>query len=105
LTKKFSVIDVPKYFQSSYGCKKMLYLYSAKGCPFSCVFCYNKDFHRCVYRKRPIDALLREISFLVKEYGMDGVYFADELWCKNVREMHEMCDALKSLQLDFVWGC
>lgn len=36
---------------------------------------------------------------------MDGVYFADELWCRSVREMHETCDALKSLQLDFVWGC
>lgn len=101
----WSFIDVPRYFQSSYGCKRMLYLYSAKGCPFSCVFCYNKDFHRCVYRKRPIEALLNEIKYLVNEYGMDGVYFADELWCRNAREMHEMCDALSSLQLDFVWGC
>lgn len=34
----WNLIDVPKYFQSSYGCKRMLYLYSAKGCPFSCTF-------------------------------------------------------------------
>ena len=101
----WSFVDVEKYYQSSYGCKKMLYLYSAKGCPFSCVFCYNKEFHRCTYRKRPIAPLLREIEYLVKEHGMDGVYFADELWCRNVREMHELCDALSSLQLDFVWGC
>ncbi|MCH5198706.1 MAG: B12-binding domain-containing radical SAM protein [Oscillospiraceae bacterium] len=101
----WSLIDVPKYFQSSYGCRRMLYLYSAKGCPFSCVFCYNKDFHRCVYRKRPVDALLREIKVLVNEYGMDGVYFADELWCRNSIEMRGICDALKSLNLNFVWGC
>ncbi len=101
----WSFVDVDKYFQSSYGCKKMLYLYSAKGCPFSCVFCYNKEFHRSTYRKRPIAPLLREIRYLVTEHGMDGVYFADELWCRGVREMHETCDALASLQLDFVWGC
>ena len=82
----------------------MLYLYAAKGCPHSCSFCYNKDFHKCTYRKRPMEALLREIRFLVENYGMDGVYFADELWCRNVREMHEICDSLKSLRLDFVWG-
>ena len=98
------LVPVEKYFQSSYGCKKMLYLYGAKGCPHNCSFCYNKDFHKCTYRKRPMETLLREIRFLVENYGMDGVYFADELWCRNVREMHEVCDSLKSLHLDFVWG-
>lgn len=101
----WKLINVPQYYQSSYGCDKMLYLYSAKGCPFSCTFCYNKDFHKCTYRKRPLEVLLEEIRFLVENYGMDGVYFADELWCKNRKELQEVCDALKSLELDFVWGC
>lgn len=101
----WSLIDVPKYFQSSYGCDKMLYLYSAKGCPFNCTFCYNKEFHRCTYRKRPLEFLIEEIKVLVQDYGMDGVYFADELWCKNREEMHEICDTLRALDLDFVWGC
>ncbi len=101
----WELIDVPKYFQSSYGCKKMLYLYAAKGCPHSCTFCYNKDFHRCTYRKRPLSVLLDEIKHLVKTYGMDGVYFADEMWCRNKREMYEICTKLKELKLDFVWGC
>lgn len=101
----WTLLDVPKYFQSSYGCKKMLYLYSAKGCPFSCTFCYNKDFHKCRYRKKPLEVLLEEIKFLVTNHGMDGVYFADEMWCRNSDEMHEICDSLKNLNLDFVWGC
>ncbi len=101
----WTLVDVPKYFQSSYGCNKMLYLYSAKGCPFSCTFCYNKDFHRSTYRKRPNEILLDEIRFLVENYGLDGVYFADEMWCTNKNEMHEICDSLKNLNLNFVWGC
>lgn len=101
----WELINVPKYFQSSYGCKKMLYLYAAKGCPHSCTFCYNKDFHRCTYRKRPLEVLLAEIRHLVKTYGMDGVYFADEMWCRNKKEMREICTKLKELNLDFVWGC
>ncbi len=101
----WSLVDVPKYFQSSYGCKKMLYLYAAKGCPFSCTFCYNKDFHKCTYRKKPLDILLDEIRLLVTDYGMDGVYFADEMWCRNTAEMREICDRLRNMNLDFVWGC
>lgn len=101
----WELIDTPKYFQSSYGCKKMLYLYSSKGCPHSCTFCFNKDFHKCTYRKRPLTVLLDEIKHLVTNYGMDGVYFADELWCRNKTEMREICTQLKNLNLDFVWGC
>ncbi len=101
----WSLVDVPKYFQSSYECKQMLYLYCAKGCPHNCAFCYNKDFHRCTYRKRPLEAVLDEIRFLVKNYGMDGVYFADEMWGRNRTEMRMICDSLRSLNLDFVWGC
>ncbi len=101
----WSLVNVPKYFQSSYGCDKMLYLYSAKGCPNSCTFCYNRDFHRCRYRKRPIGALLDEIKYLAENFGLNGVYFADELWCRSREEMHETCDALRSLGPDLAWGC
>ena len=101
----WSLVNVPRYFQASYGCDKMLYLYSAKGCPNNCAFCYNKEFHRCRYRKRPLQMLLDEIRYLSAHYGLNGVYFADELWCRNKEEMHVTCDALKSLSLDFVWGC
>ena len=100
----WSLVEVEKYYQSTYGCKRMLYLYMAKGCPFNCAFCYNKEFHRCTYRKRPTDVVLREIEYLVKNHGMDGVYFADELFCRTVKEMHAFCDALKALRLNFVWG-
>ena len=101
----WELIDTPKYFQSSYGCEKMLYLYAAKGCPHSCTFCYNKDFHRCTYRKRPLSVLIEEIKHLVNTYGMDGVYFADEMWCRNKAEMREICTQLKNMDEDFVWGC
>ncbi len=101
----WSLVDVPKYFQSSYECSKMLYLYCAKGCPHNCAFCYNKDFHRCTYRKRPLDMVLDEIKYLVENYGMDGVYFADEMWGRNRTEMRQICDSLRSLNLKFVWGC
>lgn len=101
----WNLIDTPKYFQSSYGCKKMIYLYSAKGCPFSCTFCYNRDFHKCTYRKKPLKVLFEEIRCLVTCYGLDGVYFADEMWCRNSAEMREICTQLKNLNLNFVWGC
>lgn len=101
----YSLVDVKQYFQVNYKCKKMLYVYWAKGCPCRCAFCYNAEFHRRCYRKRPIESVIAEIRCLVGEHGADGIYFADELFCRNRKEMHEICDTLRSLDLDFVWGC
>lgn len=101
----WSLVSVEKYFQPYYGHQRTLYIYASKGCPYNCAFCFNKDFHRCKLRKRPMDAVLREIRFLAEHYGMDGVYFADELWFQNKQDLVEFCDSIRSLQLNIAWGC
>lgn len=101
----WSLIDPKKYFRSQYGCDNLSYLYSGKGCNGSCSFCFNKAFHHCTYRARPIENVLAEIKCLADNYGMDGVFFADELWCLNREEMREKCDAFRNSGINFKWGC
>ncbi len=101
----WSLIDVPKYFQHYYSCKKMLYLYSAKGCPGVCTFCFNSQFHRSCYRRRPVEHVIGEIEYLYDNFGLDGVYFADELWCRSREEMHEICSAMIASHAHIEWGC
>lgn len=101
----YSLVDVRSYASPYYGCRKMLWVVSAKGCPYQCTFCYNKAFHHCKYRKRPLDYVISEIETLVKNYGADGIHFTDELWCRTPEEMRENCDRMRSLGLDFVWAC
>jgi anaerobic magnesium-protoporphyrin IX monomethyl ester cyclase len=101
----WTFIDPSKFFQPFPHCKKMLYLYAAKGCPYSCTFCFNKLYNRCTYRFRPPEYFLTEIEYLIKNYGMDGVYFADELFCKTSSQMREICGMIKERNLQFSWGC
>lgn len=101
----WGLVNPQDYFQSLFSAKKMLYLYSAKGCPGQCTFCFNKGFNKCVYRKRPFDYCIEEMKYLVRNTGLDGVHFADELWCRNKTEMAENCDKIKNAELDVVWGC
>ncbi|HOU10220.1 MAG TPA: radical SAM protein [Clostridiales bacterium] len=100
----WSFTDPSRYFSSFFACNRMLYLYASKGCPCQCTYCTNKDYHRAICRKRPLEYVTREITHLVQAHGMDGVYFTDEYCCKTPDEMFEFCDSLKSIQLPFVWG-
>lgn len=101
----WSMVNPSDYFQQMFSANKMLYLYSAKGCPGRCTFCFNKSFNKCVYRKRPFEYCIEEIEYLAANSGMDGVHFADELWCRNKKEMTDNCEKLMRTGLNIFWGC
>lgn len=102
----FSHVDPPAYFQEYFGCKRMLHICSAKGCPNHCTFCYNPLFNLSTYRKRPLEQVFAEIEYLKNEYGMDGIYFTDELWAQTSEDLREFCGEFISRGLsDIHWGC
>lgn len=100
----FTLIDVDKYLGSMYGCKRTALLYLSKGCFGQCTFCFNKRFHRQCYRVRPVEVFLKEVEYLVNNHGVDCIYVADELFCKNRQEMLDICKAFKESGIKFKWG-
>lgn len=99
----YSLISVEKYLQKYLGFNKMMYLYSSKGCPCRCSFCPNPCFHKSTHRKRPNEIVINEIKYLIDNYGLDGVYFSDELWCASRQEMLDFCRRVKENDLHFGW--
>lgn len=100
----WSLVDPHKYMQQYFGNKRMLYLYSSKGCPGNCAFCQNVDFHKSTHRKRPNAQVIKEIKFLIENYGLDSVYFSDELWCTNHADAQDFCHRVIEEGLKFHWG-
>ena len=100
----YSLIDVKQYLQPYLGCKKMMYVYSSKGCPCKCAFCANPAFHFSCHRKRPNEKVIAEIKYLIENYGVDGVYFSDELWVSKRSDMLDFCRRVKEENLHFHFG-
>lgn len=48
---------------------------------------------------------LDEIENLVDNYGLQAVYFSDELWCAKKEDAYEFCRKVRERNLKFVWGC
>lgn len=101
---EWPILDVPKYMQTYLGCKKMMYLYSSKGCPCRCAFCSNVNFHKSTHRKRPNEFVVEEIKYLIENHELDGVFFSDELWCTKRSDMIDFCGRVKENNLEFHWG-
>ena len=100
----WDLIDVRKCFRQFPHCKRMLYMYTSRGCPFRCTYCYNTMFYNSQHRKRPIGYVLNEIKYLEEKYGLDGVNFSDELLLLTDEEIEEIRSFREKNNLKFFWG-
>lgn len=100
----WDLVDVTKCFREFPGCRKMLYMYTSRGCPFRCEYCYNTMFYNSEHRKRDISHVLDEIKYLEEKYGLDGVNFSDELLLLTEDEIKQIYDFRKKHNLKFIWG-
>ena len=100
----FSLVSVPSYRQYLYGCDNLVYVYLSKGCPARCTFCTNQLSHRCQYRRRSLEHFMHEAEVLVRQYGVNGLYFSDELCFFDKEQLYEVCDAFDASGLAFHWG-
>lgn len=100
----FSLVDVKAYQQYLYGCKNLMYVYLSKGCPAKCTFCLNQVTHRCTYRRRKLEHFMEETKVLVEQYGVDGLYFGDEVCFLTKDQLYEVSDAFRNSGLKFHWG-
>ena len=100
----WELIDVKKCFRSFPHCKRMLYMYTSRGCPFKCAYCYNTMFYNSQHRKRPLNFVLDEILYLEKNYKLDGVNFSDELLLLSDEDIDEISEFRKNNNLKFFWG-
>jgi len=101
----WSFVDPSKYFIRNVSCKRTLHVYSSKGCPGQCTYCYSPCFSKGIWRGRPIEYILSEIKYLVENFKLDGIYFSDDLISPNRNYMSNFCKQITESQIGFLWGC
>ncbi len=70
-------------------------LYTSIGCPFHCNFCcINSLFGQNTIRYRSIDKVLKELDFLVSNYGVTHIKIIDEMFGLNEKRVIELCDKI-----------
>ena len=75
---------------------------SGRGCTFTCNFCYRMDKG---FRPRSSSAIIEEIKFLQRNYGITYVAFSDELLMSSSTRTIELCNAFLNADLRFKWDC
>ncbi|OGO21363.1 MAG: hypothetical protein A2144_03815 [Chloroflexi bacterium RBG_16_50_9] len=90
------------WFGRGYGIKGTN-MFSSRGCPYSCIYC-DKNVFGAKWRGRSAGNIMAEIEILVREYGVNGILFSDDMFDLYPARVYQICDEIKSRGLDIVWG-
>lgn len=76
---------------------------TARGCPFSCTFCYHafKDYK---YRYYSFDKVVEYIKYLQERYAVNFIHFWDELTIYSADRLRELCDDIVRYKVKFYWS-
>ncbi len=103
------LLDISKYttrWFKSYGKDvsnvRSCTIFSSRGCPFHCNFCYM-DMWGHKWRGRSPDNITSEIKLLQRDYGFKGFLFYDDTFVLDRARILEFCRKVKEEKLDIVW--
>ncbi|HOI10345.1 MAG TPA: radical SAM protein [Myxococcota bacterium] len=68
---------------------------ASRGCPFRCAFCAVPALWECRYRARPVDSVLDEMQWLVRERGARYIHFIDDVFALAPGWLDAFCDGVR----------
>ena len=75
----------------------------ARGCYMNCNFCYH-NFQGTGYRKRSDNEIVTRIEYLQEKYGINYIYFYDEVTFANSDQAKRFAKAVLESGLEFYWA-
>ena len=75
---------------------------SGRGCTFRCTFCYRMD---TGHRPRSAEAILEEVTYLHRDYGITYISFQDDLLMTSVADTEAIANAFIKANLGVMWAC
>jgi radical SAM superfamily enzyme YgiQ (UPF0313 family) len=107
----YNIFKVQRYYRPMAGkIWKLFPIETSRGCPYQCSFCnspsqrrmYEKQGIKKYFRKKTIENIDREISYLIEKYQAEYIYFlSDTLLCVSDKEFDKFCDMYKKYSLPF----
>lgn len=85
--------------------KRLSWVLSSRGCPFSCTYCASHQVWTRNWRYRSHENLFEEIKELVEKYNLQHINFADDTFTVNRERCLQFCDLMMREKQKITWAC
>jgi radical SAM superfamily enzyme YgiQ (UPF0313 family) len=87
------------------GLGGMANLQTKRGCPFRCAYCTYPHINGSSLRLRPSGEVVDELADMAGRYGIDHVFFVDDIFNWPHDHAFEICDEICSRDISVEWTC
>jgi len=78
---------------------------TARGCPYSCVFCLVPVIFKKKCRCKTVKSILDELQLLHDKFGIKNFKFADDTFTLDQSRVIAICEGMKKRKLNMNWEC
>ena len=78
---------------------------TSRGCPYSCTFCASRRFYDTQIRFRSPENVIREIKYLVNNFGVREIHFEDDNLTMKREHVEKICNLILKNNLKISWAC
>jgi radical SAM superfamily enzyme YgiQ (UPF0313 family) len=98
------IIKTDDYRQGTFSGAKSTTMITSRGCPYQCTFClWPRTLYGHSYRKRSVKNVVDEIEHVVRDLGVDEIYFDDDCWALDKKRAIEICRDIRARRLRIRW--
>ncbi|MBW2616474.1 MAG: B12-binding domain-containing radical SAM protein, partial [Deltaproteobacteria bacterium] len=97
----YHLLPLDKYEISNFG-GKTLSMFTTRGCPYNCGFCYRNPLLDKVRKRDPIK-VVDEIEYLIKRFKVNHINFVDEVITFDKKHMRAICEEILQRKLKVRW--
>lgn len=100
-------LDMSKYRETNTTKTPFARILSSRGCIGKCIFCvWNQVLFNRQFRARSPQNVIKEIEFLIKEYGVKYVYIDDDTFTIDRQRVLDICELIikKGINKKISWG-
>lgn len=94
-----------RVLHSDYQAYRTHYLYTARGCPYTCTFCSDSSMWRHKVRRRSVEHVVAELRMLKAEYDPGFVDFSDGTFTYDHKYLKNFCEQMIAEDLNLMWRC
>lgn len=81
------------------------YIFTSRGCPYSCNFCASCNVWTREIRLRSPDNVISEVKTILEKYNINEFFFFDDTFTFDRARVAKICDLICTEGLKISWGC
>ena len=80
-------------------------IFSSRGCPYACSFCYNSLSENRSLRYRSAESLIEEVIEARDKFGIHCFFIMDDFFTFNIDRVKSFCNGILSKKIKIRWYC